>query len=343
LTTIEKKRTLKDLGEVGIIRLIQEKVSQKLPSYVKKGIGDDCAVLETPGDRVLVVTIDTLIEGIHFTDQTLSPEALGWKALAVNISDIAAMGGTPRTAFLSLGMKPEKEVGFLESFIAGFNALAEETGVVLAGGDTVESPCSTVITITLLGDCLPEHLVCRSGARVGDDVWVTGPLGNAAGGLFVLQNKEAAASSVYESLVRAHQKPMPRLALGKALGKSGLVHAMIDISDGIAKDLGHICEQSGVGAVLQEASIPMSATLVSLAAEAEKDPLQWALHGGEDYEFLFTASPVDKQLIESLTAKHSGRPAVKVGAIVQEDGILLASPTGKVPLQSGGYRHFSKP
>ena len=342
METTSKKKTLKDLGEAGIIQLIQGKVSQKLPSYVKKGIGDDCAVLETSGDRVLLVTTDTLIEGIHFTDQTFSPEALGWKALAASISDIAAMGGRPRTAFLSIGLKPDSKVGFLESFMVGFHGLADKIGIVLAGGDTVESPTSAVITVTLLGDCLLEHVVYRSGARVGDDVWVTGPLGNAAAGLFLLQNKQAPAPSGYECLVRAHQKPMPPIDVGQALGESGFAHAMIDISDGIAKDLGHICEQSGVGAVLQATSIPMSSHLLKLAAEAEKNPFQWALHGGEDYEFLFTASPADKENIESLTAKHSGRPAVKVGTIAQEDGILLAGQRGKVPLKSGGYLHFCK-
>jgi thiamine-monophosphate kinase len=342
LKTAANSRTLKDLGEVGIIRLIRGKVSQELPSYVKMGIGDDCAVLEVSGDKALLVTTDTLIEGIHFTARTLSPEALGWKALAVNISDIAAMGGTPRAAFLSIGVKPETEVSFIESFMAGFKALADKTGTILAGGDTVESPSSAVITVTLLGDCLPKHVVYRSGARVGDDVWVTGPLGSSAGGLFLLQTKEFAALHGYEPLVRAHQKPMPPLEAGKALAQSGLAHAMIDISDGIAKDLGHICEQSGVGAIIEEASIPMSRDLVELAAEAEKEALDWALHGGEDYELLFTSSPADKEKVESLTANGSGVPAVKVGAVVGEYGILLAKQGTRMPLQSGGYVHFGK-
>ena len=339
--TIASIKTLRDLGETGIIRLIEGKVSQKLPSHVKKGIGDDCAVLETSGDRVLLVTTDTLIEGVHFTDQTLPPEALGWKALAANISDIAAMAGTPRTAFLSIGLKAESKVSFLESFMAGFNALAEKAGIVLAGGDTVESPSLALITITLLGECLTEHVVYRSGARVGDDVWVTGLLGNAAGGLFLLQTKKSGPPSRYESLVRAHQKPMPPVDVGKALGETRLAHAMIDISDGIAKDLGHICQESGVGAVLQEASIPMSSELIKLAGGRQK-ALQWALHGGEDYGLLFAASTADKEKVESLTAKLSGKPAVKVGTVIPGNGIFLVKKRAKVPLEAGGYLHFSK-
>jgi thiamine-monophosphate kinase len=340
LGTTANNRTLKELGEAGIIQLIHGEVSPELPIYLKKGISDDCAVLETAEDRLLLVTTDTLIEGIHFTAQTLSPEALGWKTLAVNISDIAAMGGTPRTAFLSIGIQAEAKVSFLESFMAGFKALADKLGIILAGGDTVESPTSTVITVTLLGDCLPEHVVYRSGARVGDDVWVTGPVGSAAGGLFLLQTKEVAPPSGYESLIRAHQKPMPPLDAGKALGRGGLAHSMIDISDGIAKDLSHICEQSGVGAVLWAASIPMSSHLLRLAAEKEKKALQWALHGGEDYELLFTALPADKEEIQSLTAKVSNTPATNIGTIIPEEGVWLETKKGRERVESSGYLHF---
>ncbi|NVL89619.1 MAG: thiamine-phosphate kinase [Desulfobacterales bacterium] len=341
METTSNNKTLKELGEVGIINLIHGKVSSKLPPYIKKGIGDDCAVLETLGDRALLVTTDTLIEEIHFTAQTLPPEALGWKALAVNISDIAAMGGKPRTAFLSIALKPDTKVSFLESFMEGLNDLADKTGVVLAGGNTVESPSCAVITITLLGGCLAEHVVYRSGARADDDLWVTGPLGNAAAGLFLLQNKQAPSLSEYESLVQAHQKPVPRLDMGKALGESGIAHAMIDISDGIAKDLGHICEQSNTGALLQATSIPMSDKLLKLAAEAKKKALDWVLHGGEDYELLFTASPADREKIESIAAKVSNTPVTKIGTIITEAGVRLETEKGKEPLGPGGYVHFS--
>ena len=335
-----KTDKLIDIGEHGIIRLIQQKGPAKLPSYVKRGIGDDCAVLNTTSEKTLLVTTDTLIEGIHFTAKTLPPEALGWKALAVNISDIAAMGGTPRTAFLSIGIKPETEVSFIESFMAGFQALAGQANIVLAGGDTVESPSSAVITVTLLGDSLSDHLVYRSGANIGDDVWVTASLGNAAAGLFLLLNTEPSQRSGYEALVAAHQKPNPRHETGKALGKSGLAHAMIDISDGIAKDLGHICEESGTGALLRAASIPMSEELGRLAPGVSQDPLDWALHGGEDYELLFTASEVHQQEIISLTTKVSGSPAVKIGTITHEDGIWLEGDEGRQPLKQRGYVHF---
>jgi thiamine-monophosphate kinase len=334
-------KTLKDLGEAAIIQLIQEKGASSLPLYIKKGIGDDAAVLETRGDRVLLVTTDTLIEGIHFTGQTVSSEALGWKALAANVSDIAAMGGIPRTAFLSMGMTADTAVSFVESFMAGFQALAGQANIALAGGDIIETKSGKVITITLLGECLAEHVVYRSGAQVGDDVWVTGPLGNAAAGLFLLHNGDSPASPGYESLVVAHQRPMPRYEMGKALGESRLAHAMIDVSDGIAKDLGHICEESGTGALLQVASVPLSDKLKELAAEFEKSPLEWALHGGEDYELLFTASPTSREKIVSLTKTVLGIPPLKIGTIIEGDTIWLETEQGKQPLSSGGYVHFA--
>ncbi|MBW1742855.1 MAG: thiamine-phosphate kinase [Deltaproteobacteria bacterium] len=335
-------KIVNDLGEDGVIQLIHGKGLASLPSRVRKGIGEDCAVLETDGDSLLLVTMDTLIEGIHFTAETLPPQALGWKALAVNVSDIAAVGGTPHTAFLSMGIKPETEVSFVESFMAGFEAMAAETDIVLAGGDTVESPSGTVITVTLLGGGLPEHLVYRSGAKIGDDIWVTGPLGNAAAGLFVLLNRNASELAGYESLISALQRPIPRLEIGKALGQSGLVHAMIDISDGVAKDLRHICEESGTGALLQAASLPLSGQLEKLASLTDKDPAEWALQGGEDYELLFTASSANKDEIVSLTTKVLGNPAAKIGTIVQEDGMWFEGHKGKQPLGPGGYTHFSK-
>jgi thiamine-monophosphate kinase len=334
-------KTLKDLGEAGIIAFIRKEAFSALPSTVKKGIGDDCAVLETAKDDTVLVTTDTLIEGIHFTSQTLSAEDLGWKSLAVNISDIAAMGGTPTAAFFSIGMAQDAEVSFLEAFLCGFNALAEQTAVALAGGDTVESPSSMVITITLLGHCPKDRPVYRSGAQKGDDIWVSGPLGNAAAGLFLLLNKAPSDHAGHETLIKAHQKPKPRLEMGKALGQRGLANAMIDISDGIAKDLGHICQESNTGAIIEGPSIPMSKQMMGLAAQEGKDPMVWALHGGEDYELLFTASTQQRKDVEAITETTQGFPATRIGTITKGDGVKIETNGGIEELLTGGYRHFS--
>lgn len=338
---MKKTGTVKEIGEAGIIERVQEKYSKVLSPFVKKGIGDDCAVLETPEDTLVLVTTDTLFEGVHFTAKTLSAEDLGWKSLAVNISDIAAMGGTPTAAFLSMAISQDTEVVFVESFLAGFNALAKETSVVLAGGDTVQSPSAAVITITLVGHCRKGRVVYRSGAQVGDDIWVTGPLGNAGAGLFLLLGEDPSDHGGYESLVEAHKRPKPRLDAGKALGEKRLATAMIDVSDGIAKDLCHICHESHIGALLQGSSIPMSEQIVRLAAQKDKDPMDWALNSGEDYELLFTASANNRKPVEALTRAILGIPAVRIGTIINGGGVKIQTATGVSDLPSGGYSHFA--
>jgi thiamine-monophosphate kinase len=336
-----REMTVRDMGETGVIEWIRKVAGTGPSAYVKRGIGDDCAVLRPCEGTLLLATTDTMIEGIHFTADTLSPEDLGWKAMAVNLSDIASMAGTPRCALLSLGLRRETEVRFVESFMKGFEALAKETGVALVGGDTVESPSATVVTLTLLGDCAEQELITRSGAKQGDHIWVTGPVGNAAAGLYLLSGKPAVPAADYPSLVQAHRRPRPRLAMGRALGESGLVHAMIDLSDGIAKDLDHVCRESGTGALLTADTIPLSPEMVRLAAQTGQDPLAWALSGGEDYELLFTASPADDSRVIALAQKVAGVSVAKIGAIVQGDGIRIKKGDSVQSLPPGGYRHFS--
>lgn len=333
------KDLLSHLGETGAIRLMQRFFPDH-PRYVKKGIGDDCAVLETGGEGLLLVTTDMLVEGTHYTTKTLSCEDVGWKALAVNLSDIAAMGGSPHTAFLSIGLRPSTPVSVLESFMRGFQEMACETEVFLAGGDTVAVKSNSIISVTLLGSCSPEGLVLRSGARAGDDIWVTGFLGNAAGGLEILLKNKQKDEGDRQALVSSHQRPAPRLNLGKALGKSGLVHAMIDLSDGVAKDLRHICDESDVGAILEQETIPISEPLQNLARDLSHDPFDWALNGGEDYELLFTSSHEYRKKIEELTANVMGRTATRIGFVVKEKGLWLQAGGVRNQLTHGGYTHF---
>ncbi|MFV9690217.1 MAG: thiamine-phosphate kinase [Desulfobacteria bacterium] len=331
--------TLSRLGEIGAIRTVQRFFPDP-PHHVKKGIGDDCAVLEIEGGELLLVTTDMLVEGIHFKAETSSFEDLGWKALAVNLSDIAAMGGVPHTALLSIGLKPSAPADDLEAFMRGFSEMAAEAGVFLAGGDTVGVISDSVVSVTLMGRCSCKGLVLRSGARVGDDIWVSGFLGNAAGGLEILLNKKYRNRKGSQRLVSSHQRPTPRLRLGNALGERRLVHSMIDLSDGVAKDLTHICDESHVGAVLYQESIPVSDDLRVLAQDLSHDPYDWALNGGEDYELLFTASSRHCKDIEKIAADLTGGYAAKIGSIVKEKGLWLGSGSSKVPLTHGGYSHF---
>ncbi len=333
------KDLLSYVGESGVIRLMQRFFPDHA-HYVKKGIGDDCAVLETGGKDLLLVTTDMLAEGVHYTTKTTPYEDIGWKALAVNLSDIAAMGGTPHTAFLSIGLKSSTPVSILESFMRGFREMACEAGVFLAGGDTISVTSHSVISVTLLGRCSPEGLVFRSGARVGDDIWVSGFLGNAAGGLEILLRNEHKEEEGRQMLISSHQRPAPRLKLGKALGESGLAHAMIDLSDGVAKDLRHICDESNVGAVLDRGSIPISEPLQALARDLSHDPIDWALNGGEDYELLFTTLPEDRKKIEELTVSVMGRTAARIGFVVKDKGVWLRAGSMRTQLTHRGYTHF---
>jgi thiamine-monophosphate kinase len=336
------KKTLKVLGEPNIIAFIRERCTIRDRHHVIKGIGDDSAVLKVNREKALLVTADTLIEGIHFRADTSPPEALGWKALAVNVSDIGAMGGSPHTAFLSLGLKRETEMDYLESFFDGFLDFAQRADVVLAGGDIVESPSGIVVTVTLLGECRKERVVYRSGASVGDDIWVTGYVGDAAGGLFLLQGTGFPRSAQYESLILAHQRPKPPFELGRALGKAGWVTAMIDTSDGIAKDLGHICQESDVGATLKSSTIPISDGLLLLSQTLGEDCLVRALYGGEDYALLFTAPPVREQDVLSLNHMVSTAKVTRIGKIVRENGMWLERDGKKEPLELPGFLHFSQ-
>lgn len=332
---------LKDLGETGIIEAVRSKGKLTVQPHVIQGIDDDCAVLRFSDAKDLLVTTDTMVEGTHFTAQTLPPEALGWKSLATNLSDIAAMGGTPKTAFLSLGLNEKTPKQFLDDFLKGFFDLARLADIVLAGGDTVATPAGHVISLTLLGECPRNGAVYRSGARPGDDIWVTGCLGNAAGGLFLLKEGLFEDTTFRHPLISAHQRPNPRLKAGKELAESGLIHAMIDLSDGISRDLSHICRQSGTGATLDGSAVPMSDALEELGRQTGRDPRQWALHGGEDYELLFTAPPRYREQIRFLRREMADTPLHRVGRIVAGTEISLVTEAGVEAMRPQGFTHFS--
>ena len=276
------------------------------------GIGDDCAVLPQREGLDTLVTTDLLIEDRHFLLRDISAWQLGWKAAAVNISDIAAMGGRPEASFLSIALPPRlSEVAdWVDRFISGFKALSDRFGVPLLGGDTSASPDKLFINVTVLGSCPHGSAILRSGARVGDLICVTGPLGDAAAGLKLILERSAAVasgapaschfersqeipSSPEETLIRRHYEPLPRVAEGIALRACHGVHSMMDISDGIASDLRHILKASGstLGAVIDLKSLPLSEELRRVCASRGWDPYELAVSGGEDYELLFTIAP----------------------------------------------------
>lgn len=324
--------SLGDLGEFGLIRRIADNVAAA--PGVALGIGDDCAALiPTPG-RQLLTTSDMLVEGVHFDLAWSDPYTLGRKSLAVNLSDVAAMGGVPRWFLLSLALPAELQLPFLDDFTRGILSMAEEFGVTLVGGDTCASKKGLVISVTLMGEQLPERVVTRGGAKTGDLVCVSGFPGDSALGLVKLSRGERGEGTV------RHLDPLPRIAAGLALAEAGIPTAMIDVSDGIVADLGHILEQSGISGARIDAALLPSSPLFKDEASRYGDPLALALSGGEDYELLFTLHPAKKELLPLLT-ERLGLPLTVIGEIDAGTGVRVATAEGEHRPKASGYDHFS--
>ncbi|MDG4474590.1 thiamine-phosphate kinase [Thiovibrio frasassiensis] len=324
-------------GEREIIARIRQATGNSDDLVV--GIGDDCAVYRTSQGRVSLVTTDTMVAGVHFDTAWHPPVALGRKAASVNISDIAAMGGFPRFALLSLALPPETENQWLSDFMAGFLAVLSEHGVVLIGGDTVQSGHESMFSVTLLGEMAETELLTRKGARIGDVVLVSGLLGEAAAGL-ALCRMGLAHDPGWQTLVGAHLDPVPQVALGRVLAASGLVHAMQDLSDGLATDLAHICAESGVGAVVAAERIPLSPVLCKAGETCGHSPLDWALSGGEDYQLLFTVGEQEMEPLCNLIMEKTGRELFAVGRIVEGRGVFLEEAGQRREISYRGYEHF---
>lgn len=316
------------MPEFDLIGRIRDIVTVPCGPACVLGIGDDAAVLDVPPDRHLVVCTDTLVSGVHFPVGTL-PEAIGHKALAVNLSDLAAMGAEPAWFFLALTL-PDGDPAWVEDFARGLGALATDAGIALAGGDTTGGPLS--ITITALGTVEKGGALERGGAQPGDLVVVSGLPGRAALALRELKSGAEPA----ENELAALEYPVPRLGLGMAL--RGLATACIDLSDGLAADLGHILERSGAGASIDLAALPKDGALTGLS---EQDRWSLQLTGGDDYELCFTVPPGRaKELPE--TAAHTGVPLTVIGRITEGVGLELRAPDGsRFEPGRAGYEHFS--
>ncbi len=293
------------------------------------GIGDDAALLRVPDGHDLAVATDTLNAGVHFPRDT-APADIGWKALAVNLSDLAAMGAAPAWCTLSLSL-PHADDAWLDGFLDGFLQVASQQGMALVGGDTTRGPLSVCVTVH--GLVARDAALRRDGARVGDDVWVTGTLGDAAAALAQLQ-----AGGVADPALRARlDRPEPRVAFGRAL--AGIAHACIDVSDGLLQDLGHICRASGVGAEVDVDALPASP---ALSARSTGDTLRGEQAcGGDDYELCFTASPDARERIAA-AATGTAVPATRIGRILAGEGVraLKSNGAGWTPPRSG-YAHFA--
>jgi thiamine-monophosphate kinase len=331
-----------ELGEFGLIARIAEKVGGAGDAVVV-GIGDDAAVLRTGGDKYLIATCDIQVEGVHFLQDRIIPYQLGRKAVAINLSDIASMGGVPKHLWVSLVLPQDMAVEYVDGLYEGMVEETRRHGVDIVGGNVARSPSGLVVDTFLVGEVKPESLLLRSGARVGDLVLVTGHVGDSAAGLALVLDPAVGCDEGYaDKVLKAHLTPTPRLKEGRVIAGSGLATAMIDVSDGVLADLGHICERSEVGARIWAERLPISDAARAVAMAVGKDPLEWALGGGEDYELLFTASADKAKELAALVREETGTLASVIGEIVPaEEGIEVIQESGEpLSLKQGGWDHF---
>jgi len=337
---------LNQLGEFGLLRRIHGRVPGR-SANVRIGIGDDAAVLRTPPDRDLIVTTDLLVEAVDFNRAYGSFRQIGYKALAVNLSDVAAMGGRPFAFLVGLAVHSRMAVRAVDEIYDGMLTLARRHRVALVGGDLSSSPNEMMITVTVVGDVETGRAVTRSGARSGDRIYVTGTLGDSRAGLEILKNRKrrkGSRSTAAESyLTRRHFYPEPRVDFGRLIGRKGWATAMIDLSDGLASDLRHLCEAGGVGARLESDRLPISSALAAYARRRGEAAPVYALRGGEDFELLFAVREKDSAAVEA-AAKRMAISVTPIGGIVtHRHGITVMEEGGLVvPLTLRSYEHFAR-
>ncbi len=339
---------LKQLGEFGLIDRLRARLSPG-EGRVLLGIGDDCAAYAAKPGKLQILSTDALIETVHFDRRHGKPETLGRKAIAVNVSDIAAMGGDPVLAVIALGIPRTLPVAFLDALYRGIDSSLKEYDLELAGGDTVASPKHLFINVTIVGEVAKNRMVARSGARPGDAIWVTGYPGRSALGLKILQSakkKWLGAKKHRTAMIQAHLDPVARLKETQKLLAGGVrPTSMIDVSDGLVQDLHRLCEAGGVGAVIREADLPQSLEMQRVCAENRLNIRQLILSGGEDYEILFTTKSqdvrkVNRQFHNALT------PVTLIGEVTSRSGKVLLETDGakrKILRKSMGYQHFKSP
>jgi thiamine-monophosphate kinase len=348
---------LNPVNEFEFIKHLRARAEERgAVSGLVRGIGDDAAVFKSLAGTDVVISTDLLVEDVDFRRETTEPSLLGHKALAVSLSDIAAMGARPRWALLSLGV-PEAvwNSDFMDGFYAGFFQLAARYGVTLIGGDLSRTSDKIVIDSILIGETPKRGSVFRSGAKPGDQIFVTGFLGDAAAGLRLIErgarlqhatvSDPASDSRTEEShpldyLLLRHLQPEPRVGWGLLLGEQQLATAMIDISDGLSSDLNHLCDESKVGALIDAAAIPIDPLVTGLSGRRALDPLMLALHGGEDFELLFT---VDPENVAKLPKRVDGISLTRIGEIKEaHTGVQISEGPRTWKVEPGGWEHFRR-
>jgi thiamine-monophosphate kinase len=331
---------LSEIGEFGFIDRFSEKFSSLNQAEVS-GIGDDCAIMPLDDNHEQIVTTDLLIEDIHFIRSAISPFDIGYKALAVNLSDIAAMGGKPTASFLSIALPSDTDVEFMDAVMDGYRALSEKYQVPLLGGDTTKSPEKIIINVCVTGRVKKNQAKLRTSAKENDYICVTGPLGDSGAGLkMLLENVKPDEASA--QLIAWHNRPEPAINEGLWLGKQKGVHAMMDISDGVASDLQHILSKSGVGATIDVEKVPLSEELKETTEKNNWNALMLALTAGEDYRLLMTVSDVESADIIKQYNRIFSHPLTIVGRITNESPGKIKWLKNNRPysLNKDGFNHF---
>ena len=331
-----------DIGEFGLIDRIRARKTEHDEDVVV-GIGDDCAVIRR-GPVLEVLTTDCLVEGSHYEDGWLSMEDVGWKALAVNVSDVAAMGGIPRHAVVTLFLPLDFTTKQNDELYDGLDACGEATGVSIVGGDIVRTRGPFAISITLSGTCERDEVVLRSGARDGDIIVVTGSLGEASVGLKYLKDGRLPdTGSTGESCLEKFRRPLARVAESRVIVHSLQPSSMIDVSDGLVSDLWHILESSNVGAVLDAERIPVGQGVIDFFGGNREEALSSAVAGGEDYELLFTVESKAEDALAGI-AEKLGTELTMIGKITRKgSGVRMEGRDGESRIEKGGFDHFKPP
>lgn len=327
--------TVADQTEAELIAIIQTHTSCAA-DWVIVGIGDDAAVVEPARNRLEVLTVDALVEGVHFDRRFTPPDAIGHRALAVNLSDLAAMGAEPRHALLSLALPATLPLDDFDRLAAGFGHLARRHRLALIGGNLTRTPGPLVVDVTVAGTVKRRGALRRNGARPGDDVYVSGTVGSAAAGLALLRASDT--DHALASCVERYLRPEPRVRLGVLLGRNKAASACMDLSDGLADAVTHVSDASGLGMIIDAASIPTEEAAMARLARDGHDPLATALTAGDDYELLFTVRPRLRNRLRTV-ARQADTTITRIGVCTTDRDVLLRRGDRSEPMPSG-FTHF---
>jgi thiamine-monophosphate kinase len=329
-------------GEFDLIGCLKKCVTAPA-DFVIIGISDDAAAFETEAGKVTLMTADALVEKVHFDLSFVPFRDLGWRAMAANLSDIAAMGGSPTCATVCLCAPSSCAVEDLEDLYTGMDAVAAPLGCRIVGGDTTASPSGLMISISLLGQVTKERMTPRSGVKPGDLFGVTGHLGGSRAGLEVLRRGQLGRPlpGGFEEAVKKYLNPVPRVREAEAMGDAAAIHAAIDVSDGLSSEVHHLCRMSRVGARIEGKTIPIHADTEAVARLCDAGGLAFALTGGEDFELLFTVAPHDAEAVARAVEAATGTPVTLIGeAVPPEEGVCIRLDGSWYPLDRSGYDHF---